>query len=63
LVVVKDDFGADEGFDPRLTRRFPEARGAGEGVAVDEGDGGEVELDGAVDKVFGLRGAFEEGEG
>ncbi len=40
-----------------------EAGGAGEGVAVDQGDGGETEFDRAVDEVFGLRGAFEEGEG
>ena len=39
------------------------ARGAVEAVAVEEGDGGDFEFLGAGDEVFGLGGAFEEGEG
>jgi hypothetical protein len=62
-IIVQDDLGSDEGFDPRFAGGFPEAGGAGEGVAVDQGDGGEAEFDGAVDEVFGLGGAFEEGKG
>ena len=63
IIFLQDDFGADEGFDPRFAGGLPEAGGAREGVAVDESDGGEVELDRAVDEVFGLGCAFEEGEG
>ena len=63
MAVVEDDFGADERFDAGFAGGFPEAGGAGEGVAVDQGDGGQAELDRSVNEVFGLRGAFEEGEG
>jgi hypothetical protein len=61
--VVEDDFCADEGFDARFAGGLPEAGGAREGVAVDQGDRGEVELDGSVNEVLGLRDSFEEAEG
>jgi hypothetical protein len=51
------------GADAVAVARGVHARGAVEAVAVEEGDGGDFEFLGAGDEVFGLGGAFEEGEG
>jgi hypothetical protein len=51
------------GADAVAVARGVHARGAVEAVAVEEGDGGDFELLGAGDEVFGLGGAFEEREG
>ena len=47
---------------PGFFRGHVEARGAGDVVAVEHGEGGEVELGGAGDQLFGGGGAFEEAE-
>ncbi len=58
----ESDFGADQGFEAGFFGGLPETGGAVEAVAVHQGDGGEVELGGARDEVFGEGGAVEEGE-
>ena len=57
------DFCADVGADVVALAAGVHARGAVKAVAVEEGDGGDFEFLGAGDEVFGLGGAFEEGEG
>ena len=61
--VIQDHLGPDQRLDPGFAGGLPEAGGTGQGVAVDQGDGGQTELDRPVDEVLGLGGAFEEGEG
>ena len=50
------------GLRPARLRGLVEAGGAVDAVAVDEGDGGQVELGGARDQVLGERSAVEERE-
>ncbi len=57
------DFCADVGADAVFLGGGVEAGGAVDAVAVEQGDGGEVELDGGADEGLGLRGAFEKAEG
>ena len=57
------DFCADVGADAVALAAGVHAGGAVEAVAVEEGDGGDFEFEGAGDEVFGLGSAFEEGEG
>jgi hypothetical protein len=54
--------GTDPGADPCLPSRLVEARGAIETIAIDEGDGGQLEFDRTGDEILGLRGTVEEGE-
>jgi hypothetical protein len=57
------DFGADGSADAVAFGAGVHAGGAVDAVAVEQGDGGELDFEGALDEVFGLGGGFEEGEG
>ena len=60
--VGRRDFGADERFQARRLGRGVDADDAGQRVAIGDGEGGQVQLDGPSDKLVGVRGPFEEGE-
>ena len=63
MTVGAGDFGADMCANAGLFRGHVEAGCAGDVVAVEDGDGGEVERGGAGDQFFGYRRAFEKAEG
>ena len=63
MAVRAGDFCADVGADAGFFCGHVEARGAGDVVAIEHGEGGEVELGGVCDQVFGGGRAFEEAEG
>ena len=57
------DLGADVGAETGLARGKVEAGGAVEAVAIEQGDGREVEVGSRVDQVLGRGASFKEGEG
>ena len=63
VAVGAGDLGADVCAEPGLFRGHVEAGGAGDVVAVEDGEGREVERGGAGDQFFGDGGAFEKAEG
>ncbi len=58
----RGDFGADDGAHAGFLRLLMKARGAREAVAVEEGDGGQIERSGLFDQGLGERRAFEKTE-
>jgi hypothetical protein len=63
VAIGAGDFGADVGADAGFFGGHVEARGAGDVVVVEHGQGGEVEFGRAGDEFFGGGGALEEAEG
>ncbi len=55
MTIGASDFGADVRAHAGLFRGHVEARGAGDVVAVEDRQGGEVERGGAGDQFFGHR--------
>ena len=62
MAVGAGDFGADVGADAGFFGGHVEARRAGDVVAIEHRQGGEVKLGRARDELFGGGGAFEKAE-
>ena len=63
MTVGAGDFCADERAKAGFFRSHVKTRRAGDVVAVEHGQGREVEFGGAGDEFFGDGGAFEKAEG